>query len=91
MSELLRERITKKTRREHTCDICLSKIPKGSQMHSSFYADCGTVERTKSCMSCYDFMAKHASEIFDGDNFVTFEDIREYMRDNGYLPKGNRK
>ena len=91
MSELLRERITKKTRCEHTCDICLSKIPKGSQMRTSFYANDGSVDSTKSCIECFDFMTKHSSEIFDDDNFVTFEGIRAYMLEKGYLPKGNQK
>jgi len=85
---IIKERVTQKTRCSHICDVCRRKIEKGSRMHTSFSSDgYGGVDYAKNCVECYDFIKAHEREIFEDDNFVTFETIREFMFDRGYLTR----
>lgn len=82
-----KEIIIKKTRKDHRCNLCRKTVPKGSQIQKFFTADPHDgVYSGRTCMECVDFVAKHP-EIFDDDNFISENDLIEFMIDEGYLQR----
>lgn len=77
-SDIYREQMIKKSRKDHQCDICRETIPKGSSYKSINSLFDGAFTETKVCEHCIPVLSKffdiHYGELNDG---YTYEEVRE--------------
>ena len=79
-----------KARKEHTCDFCNKKIPKGEEYRYSKIVNGGDLYNWHSCDRCKAYVADAFVELGDLiDEGLTQEMFREFMQE--YYPEVAQK
>lgn len=72
-----------KARKEHTCDFCNKKIPKGEEYRYSKIVNGGDLYSWHSCDRCKEYVTKAFKELGDwASDGLTEEMFKEFMYEN---------
>lgn len=81
-SEIYREQMIKKSRKDHQCNICRETLPKGSTYKSINALFDGSFSETKVCEHCIPILEKFFEIHYDDlDDGYTYEEVREDVRE----------
>lgn len=82
MTEIYEHSDIKKTRKQHTCEVCLRKIPKGfsARLHTGKYD--GEFFRYYTCNTCTQLVQKYPAVCIDDDeDFIDSQLLTDCMNE----------